>query len=159
LGRPLTLAGPIVDREFYQRYVEPFLGPTVRYLGVVDHDTKNRLMGEAACMLLPFRHAESFGMVSIEAMACGTPVVALANGALPEIIEQGVTGYLAQGKEDTETVGSLANLILQAILLNRATVREQSAARFGMERTARLYMQIYQEIKGAPVQGEAQPCS
>jgi len=155
LNRPLTLAGPVVDRTFFQSRIEPSLGPTVRYLGVVDHGTKNRLMGEAACMLLPFRHAESFGMVSIEAMACGTPVVALANGALPEIVEQGVTGYLADDGEGSDTVSSLANLTLQATLLDRAAVRERVASRFGIDRTARLYMQIYQEIIATPTQGEA----
>jgi glycosyltransferase involved in cell wall biosynthesis len=111
-------------------------------------------------MLLPFRHAESFGMVSIEAMACGTPVVALANGALPEVVEQGVTGYLAENGEGSDTVRSLASLTLQAILLDRGAIREHTLSRFSIERTAEAYLQIYHEIiagHGRSV-GEAQPC-
>jgi glycosyltransferase involved in cell wall biosynthesis len=160
LERPLTLAGPVVDHAYFKSQIEPSFGPTVRYLGVVDHITKNRLMGEAACMLLPFRHAESFGMVSIEAMACGTPVVALANGALPEVVEQGVTGYLAENGEGSDTVRSLASLTLQAILLDRAAIREHTLSRFSIERTAEAYLQIYHELIAGHERSveEAQPC-
>jgi glycosyltransferase involved in cell wall biosynthesis len=142
LGRPLTLAGPITDGRFFKERIEPFLGGDIKYVGVVDHNTKNRLMGEAACMLLPFRHAESFGMVCLEAMACGTPVVALPNGALPEIIENGVTGYLADSEE--EDVGrSLAAHAMQAIRLDRRAIREQVASRFGLSRSAEKYVELY----------------
>ena len=158
LGRPLTLAGPIVDRAFFQSRIEPSLGPAVRYLGMVDHATKNALMGEAACMLLPFRHAESFGMVSIEAMTCGTPVVALSNGALPEVVEQRVTGFLAEGGDDSEAIASLASLTLQATLLDRAAVRDRVISRFSIDHTALGYLQVYREIAGTSSQGEAPPC-
>jgi len=143
LGRPLTLAGPIVDNAFFQNRIEPWLGAGISYVGVVDHNTKDRLLGEAACALLPFRQAEAFGMVSIEAMACGTPVVALPNGALPEIVEPGVTGYLAEDE------GCLKALTLQATKLDRATIRVQAITRFGIDRTATQYIALYRTLHRA----------
>jgi glycosyltransferase involved in cell wall biosynthesis len=148
LGRPLALAGPIVDQAFFASRIEPFLGGDIRYIGVADHKTKVRLLGEAACALLPFRKPESFGMVSIEAMACGTPVVALPNGALPEIVEDGVTGYLAHDE------GSLAALVRRAVTLDRVAVRERAAIRFSIDRTAGLYMDLYRQLSGMQVAGE-----
>jgi glycosyltransferase involved in cell wall biosynthesis len=146
LGRPLTLAGPITDGRFFKERIEPSLGDEITYAGVVGHSAKNNLMGEAACMLLPFRHAESFGMVSLEAMACGTPVVALANGALPEVIEDGVTGYLATGTEGDSLqalVEALSDLTKKAVLLDRPTIRERVASRFSINRSAEQYVELY----------------
>ena len=149
LGRPFTLAGPITGRRFFESRIEPFLGADIRYVGVVDYANKVRLLGEAACMLLPFRHAESFGMVSLEAMACGTPVVALANGALPEIVEPGITGYLAES--DVEDGGkSLAGLTMSAIRLDRAAIRERVASRFSVDRSADGYIELYRAQRLRP---------
>jgi glycosyltransferase involved in cell wall biosynthesis len=148
LGRPLTLAGPIVDQAFFATRIEPFLGGEIRYIGVADHATKVRVLGEAACALLPFRKPESFGMVSIEAMACGTPVVALPNGALPEIVEDRVTGYLARDER------SLAALVQRAVTLDRSAVRERAEMRFSIDRTARQYMDLYRQLSGMQVAGE-----
>jgi len=150
LGRPLTLAGPIIDKYFFESRIEPFLGgggrrTEIRYVGVVNYPNKVRLLGEAACMLLPFRHAESFGMVSLEAMACGTPVVALPNGALPEIVEPGVTGYLAENAGD-EGQSSMASLTLQALQLERAAIREWVASRFAIDRSADSYIELYRQM-------------
>jgi glycosyltransferase involved in cell wall biosynthesis len=140
LGRPLTLAGPIVDGELFAAAIEPYLGDQIRYVGVLDHERKNKLLGEAGCALLPFRGAEGFGMVSIEAMACGTPVVALASGALPEIVEPGRTGYL------TTKEAELAELVIDALKLDRAKIRERVAERFDMMVVARNYLRLYERI-------------
>jgi glycosyltransferase involved in cell wall biosynthesis len=153
LGRPLTLAGPVIDREFFKRSIEPRLDGNIRYVGVVDHETKCKLMGGAACMLLPFRQAEPFGMVSIEAMACGTPVVALPNGALPEIVEPGVTGYLATEEE------ALPGCVLQAMALDRGGVRERATARFDIQHVAGKYLDLYRDIAAGALEGERQPCA
>lgn len=153
LGRSLTLAGPVIDREFFKRSIEPRLDGQIRYAGVVDHETKCKLMGNAACMLLPFRQAEPFGMVSIEAMACGTPVVALPNGALPEIVEPGDTGYLASEE------GALPGCVLRAVSLDRARVRESATARFGIQHVARKYLDLYREMVAGALEGERQPCA
>jgi glycosyltransferase involved in cell wall biosynthesis len=140
LGLPLTLAGPITDSAFFADHIEPFLGVDITYVGVVDHSAKNRLLGNAACAVLPFRQAEPFGLVSIEAMVCGTPVVALSKGALPEIIEPGVTGYLAPDEL------SLEALTLQAISLDRAAVRDRAVSRFGIDRTTDRYIALYRTL-------------
>ncbi|MBA3342927.1 MAG: glycosyltransferase [Gemmatimonadaceae bacterium] len=148
LGRPLTLAGPIVEHEFFQRCVVPLLDDQITYAGVVDHRQKNELFGRAACAILPFRGEEPFGLVAIEAMACGTPVVSLAVGALPEIIETGVTGHLS----DNESEDDIAALVDRAIGLDRASIRARAAARFNISLTAAQYAQLYSEIAADAMQ-------
>jgi glycosyltransferase involved in cell wall biosynthesis len=144
LGRPLTLAGPAVDSDYFARHIEPCLGDRVRYVGVVNHRQKNELLGRAACVLMVSRVEEGFGMVSIEAMACGTPVVGLARGALLEIIEAGLTGYL------TEDEHTLPALVQKAIQLDRAAIRGRVAARFDIAVVAEMYHQLYTEIAATP---------
>ena len=140
LDLPLTLAGPIIEDDFFQRRIEPFLGDGIEYVGVVDHAKKQELFGRAGCVLMPSRVDEGFGMVSIEAMACGTPVVALAHGALPEIIDIGVTGYVSQ------TEDGLASLVPAALGLDRHSVRERAAKRFDVRRIAQAYLGLYERI-------------
>jgi glycosyltransferase involved in cell wall biosynthesis len=143
LGVSLLLAGPILDAAFFDAAIKPFLGDQIQYLGVVDHRRKNELFGQAGCVILPFRREEPFGLVALEAMACGTPVVALANGALPEIVDSGVTGYLANEQE------SLAPLVVRALELDRPTVRHRVAARFDVSNIAAQYCGIYGEMVAA----------
>jgi glycosyltransferase involved in cell wall biosynthesis len=143
LGKPLTLAGPIVDAELFATAIKPHLGEQIRYIGVVKHQQKNKLLGDASCALLPFRGAEGFGMVSIEAMACGTPVVALASGALPEVVEPGVTGFLTNDPDE------LSELVLQAAKLDREQVRARVAERFDLGVVVRDYVKLYEQIVAA----------
>jgi glycosyltransferase involved in cell wall biosynthesis len=144
LGRPLTLAGPVIDEEYFDRAIRPALGGPVRYVGVVNHAQKNDLLGQAGCVLMPSRVAEGFGMVSVEAMACGTPVVALANGALPEVVETGRTGYV------TADESALASLVGPALRLDRAAVRARAAERFDLDAVAGQYLRLYEEIAATP---------
>ncbi len=140
LGRSLTLAGPIIEGEFFEHAVKPFLNDQIQYVGVVDHRQKNELFGQAGCVVLPFRGEEPFGLVTIEAMACGTPVVALASGALPEIVEPGLTGYLTQEEE------ALPALVTQAIQLDRAAIRARVTGRFDLSVAAQKYRQLYTRV-------------
>lgn len=140
LGRPLVLAGPIVDHGFFAERVVPALGPAVQYAGVLGHDDKGALIGRSSCLLVPSRCDEGFGMVAVEAMACGTPVVGLANGALPEVIDDGVTGFTTADPEE------LAHLVLRAEKLDRVAVRARAAERFAIDRTAASYVGLYGEI-------------
>jgi len=142
LGMPLMLAGPIVERDFFETRVAPLLDDRIKYAGVVDHKRKNELFCEVACAVLPFRGEEPFGLVAIEAMACGTPVVALARGALPEIVDAGVTGYLA----DEENEEELGTLVSKAVRLDRNAIRAHAEARFDIAIAAASYAQLYGEI-------------
>ena len=143
LNRPLTLAGPIVDHEFFVRDIDPFLDEQIRYVGTVDHETKTKLMGRAACVLMPSRVEEAYGVVAIEAMACGTPVVALANGALSEIVEPDLTGFVS----DEATV--LPDLVMAAEKLDRRAIRERAVDRFAIALTAKRYVQLYADMQAA----------
>jgi len=140
LDRPLTLAGPIVNREFFVRMIQPFLGDRIRYVGTVGHRAKVDLLGQAECVLMPSRVAEAFGIVSLEAMACGTPVVALDQGALPELVEPGVTGFLASHPN------ALSDLVTRAVTLDRATIRDRVTARFDIAVVATRYLELYEQV-------------
>ena len=140
LELPLTLAGPVIDSAYFAEHVERHLSATIRYVGVLGHDDKCALLAGSGCALLPFPGGEPFGLVSIEAMACGTPVVALRTGALPEIVEDGLTGFLA----DEES--GLAALVAPAMTLDRATVRARVEQRFDIAVVARRYSEVYGDM-------------
>ncbi len=140
LGRRLTIAGPMTDHEFFDAEIRPWLDEQVRYVGVVDHARKNELLGGAACVLMPSRWEEPFGLVAVEAMACGTPVVALRSGALPEVVEHGVSGLIAD-EED-----GLPDAVKWAAQLDRRTVRGRAERRFDMRRVASRYADLYERI-------------
>ncbi|WBB82549.1 glycosyltransferase family 4 protein [Micromonospora sp. WMMD882] len=102
-GLPLVLAGKCAEpgeRRHYTEAVEPLLGPDVRVLVNVDRDTCLRLLVEARCLIMPIQWDEPFGMVMVEAMATGTPVVALRRGAVPELVRPGVTGLVCDRVEE-----------------------------------------------------------
>ena len=142
LQLPLTLAGPVTEDSFFESRIEPFLGDGIRYVGVVDHHRKRELFTQAGCVLMPSRVEEAFGMASIEAMASGTPVIGLARGSLPEIIEPGLTGFVAAGEEE------LASLVPPALRLDRRSIRARAEERFDVRRIARAYRGLYERISG-----------
>jgi glycosyltransferase involved in cell wall biosynthesis len=135
--RPLTLAGPIIDDEFYAERVAPLLGGTVHYVGALGHEDKCALLASSACTLVPSRVEEGFGMVAIESMACGTPVVSSGRGALSEIVDEGVTGYSAEPEAMVERVA-------WAVSLDRRGVADHARRRFGIEHTADAYLALYE---------------
>ena len=137
-GRPLVLAGPMVDRDFFTERVLPGLGPDVHYAGVLDHSDKVELLGRSSCALVPSRFEEAFGLVAVEAMACGTPAVGLTNGALGEVIDDDVTGYT------TAEASSLGDLVLRAEKLDRGAIRQRAEERFSIERAAARYLELYE---------------
>jgi glycosyltransferase involved in cell wall biosynthesis len=141
---PIILAGPVDDvgRHFFDTRVRPLLNGSARYVGVLGPSAKAALLGASSCLVMPSRWEEPFGMVAIEAMACGTPVVGLSNGALPEIVEEGVGGYLAT------TEAEMAELVRRACRLDRRRVRAQAASRFDISLTARRYTELYRELAG-----------
>jgi glycosyltransferase involved in cell wall biosynthesis len=140
LGRRLTLAGPMTNDEFFDAEIRPFLDERVRYVGVADHGRKNELLAQAACVLMPSRWEEPFGLVAVEAMACGTPVAALRGGALPEVVEEGVSGAIAADEE------GLADAVGEALMLDRRAIRARAEQRFEMGTVARQYVDVYDRI-------------
>ena len=138
-GLPLVLAGP--EQDGYDVGSEEELdGDQIRWVGRVDHEERNRLLAGAVALLFPVMYPEPFGLVLIEAMACGTPVLATQLGAVPEIVEQGVTGFTATAWEE------LADLVPVAARLDRAEVRRAAAARFDAERMIDAHEALYRRI-------------
>jgi glycosyltransferase involved in cell wall biosynthesis len=144
LGLPLTLAGPVVEPHFFAERIRPRLGPAVRYVGVVNHQEKNSLLSRSRCAVLPFRGEEAFGLVMVEAMACGTPVVSLTNGAVSEVVDSGVTGYLATDERN------LADAVRRAMVLDRHKIRDVATARFHIPMVAEKYCRLYDRIIAEP---------
>jgi glycosyltransferase involved in cell wall biosynthesis len=128
-------------------------GAAVRYLGWLDSHARDRVLGGAAALLYPLAEPEPFGLVQVEAMMCGTPVAATAVGAVPEIVENGVTGFAAASHE------GLADAVRAAAGLDRAAVRRRAEERFSARRMALDYERVYRraiaEARGRPASGGA----
>jgi glycosyltransferase involved in cell wall biosynthesis len=139
-GIPLKIAAKVdpVDQEFFQQRVEPLLDhPLIEYLGTVDEMRKRELMGGALALLLPICWDEPFGMVFIEALACGTPVLTCPRGSVPELIDQGITGFAYP--TDEELVAAVAKVRS----LSREVCREVALRRFDIHRMALEYVNVY----------------
>jgi glycosyltransferase involved in cell wall biosynthesis len=147
LGMPLKIAAKVdrADRDYFERDIKPLLKqPGVEYLGEVGGADKEELLGHARALLFPIDWPEPFGLVMIEALSCGTPVIAWRRGSVPEVIEDGVTGFIVESVEEAvEAVGRAANL-------DRAQVHEQFLARFTATRMAHDYLAIYQKLAASP---------
>lgn len=151
-GVPLILAGPIQpgQEHFYREHVEPHVnGSTVRYIGAVGGDTKQLLFAHARALLMPIRWAEPFGMVMIEALACGTPVIAFPEGAAPEVVDDGVTGFLVENE------AQMAVAISQLRALNPADCRRAALNRYDISRVAEAYEGAYTKSLSTPRIGPA----
>jgi glycosyltransferase involved in cell wall biosynthesis len=146
-GRRLVLAGNIVpdgpDALFYHREIAPHVdGARVQYIGPVDDAQKNVLLGGAAALLMPIEWDEPFGIVMAEAMACGTPVIGFARGSAPEVIRNGVNGFLCRTTEEA------AAAVERIAGLDRAAVRRDCETRFGHDVIVSQYEQLYLEMVG-----------
>ena len=144
-GIPLRIAAKMrepAEVQYFHDVVEPMLRPDVEFLGEVGGADKYKLLGEAVALLNPIQWMEPFGLVMIEAMATGTPVVATPIGSAPEVIDDGVTGYLASAPEE------LARLLLRAPDLDRAAVRAQAEDRFSTERMVEDHLALYTRLIG-----------
>ncbi|RRR70038.1 MAG: glycosyltransferase family 4 protein [Candidatus Viridilinea halotolerans] len=137
-GRRLIIAGIVQNEDYFKLHVAPHLdGDRVRYVGSVGPAERDALMGRAAALLHLIRFAEPFGLSMIEAMACGTPVIAYPYGSVPEIIQHGKTGWIV--KDEDAAVAALSALET----FDRAQIRATVAERFSRERMVDDYLQLY----------------
>jgi glycosyltransferase involved in cell wall biosynthesis len=146
-GWALKIAAKIYpeERAYFDETLAPLIragAPLVEYIGEIDHDEKNEFLGGAAALLFPIDWPEPFGLVMIEAMACGTPVIAWRRGSVPEVLEDGVTGYIVENLDEAvDAVGRLDDL-------DRTTCREMFERRFDARRMATDYVAVYQRLMG-----------
>jgi glycosyltransferase involved in cell wall biosynthesis len=139
LGLRLILAGP--ENAYFREHIRPFVdGKQIEYAGYVSGVARDRLLGGARALLYPIQHPEAFGLVLVEAMLCGTPVAAVRLGAVAEIVEEGVTGCMADG------MGQFSKVVLRALECDRRQVRQRAEQRFSAKQMACGYVQLYERI-------------
>ena len=146
VGLALRIAAKIdrADEAYFRAEIVPLLDqPGVHFLGEIGQEEKGRFLGEALALLFPIDWPEPFGLVMIEAMACGTPVLAFRHGSVPEVVDDGVTGHVVDGVE--EAICKLGSVLA----LNRSGVRRRFEQRFTAERMARDYVRLYRTMARA----------
>ena len=148
-GRRLRIAAKIdlADQAYWRARIAPLVdGTFISYIGEVGEAEKPSFLGNAVALLFPIDWPEPFGLAMIEAMSCGTPVIAWANGSVPEVIEHGVSGLVV------ESVEAAADAVHAALALDRQRVRQRFEERFSAARMAREYLAVYRRLKaGAEV--------
>jgi len=140
-GKKLVIAGniPAEYTGYFNEEINPLIRGDIQYIGPVNDEQKNRLLGAAAALLMPIAWNEPFGIVMAEAMACGTPVIGFNRGAVPEVIKNGVNGYRC------DTAGEMTGLVQRIGEINRHTVRQDVESRFSSDVIISRYLEIYKE--------------
>ena len=144
-GIPLKIAGEVQPRfrDYYESKIKPHIdGRFIEYIGEADLERKNELLGGSRAMLFPIEWDEPFGLVMIEAMACGTPVLAFGRGSVPEVVKDGVSGWICRSADE------LAERA-QHLTIAASTVRAYVEREFSLEIMVNRYIDLYNEISGA----------
>ncbi|GAC1534728.1 MAG: glycosyltransferase family 4 protein [Acidimicrobiales bacterium] len=142
-GVPLLMAAKMREpdeRDYFDTRIAPMLGDDVRYLGEVPHEDKLALLGSAMALVNPIRWHEPFGLVMVEAMACGTPVVAFAEGAATEIVDHGRTGFLCRDEAD------MAESIERVREIDRGACRATVEGYFSMDRMVAEHVALFERL-------------
>jgi glycosyltransferase involved in cell wall biosynthesis len=142
-GMKLKIAAKVdnVDREYFAKSIEPMLDAAhVEFIGEISDDQKSEFLGNAAGLLFPIAWREPFGLAMIEAMACGTPVIAFRNGSVPEVVDEGVTGFIVDNEAEAAAV------VQRLRTLDRARIRRVFEDRFTARRMAEDYVTIYRRL-------------
>jgi glycosyltransferase involved in cell wall biosynthesis len=142
-GVPLQIAAKVdpLDRQYFEHTIAPLLqDPMIEFIGEIGENEKSRFLGDAMALLFPIEWPEPFGLVLIEAMATGTPVIAFGRGSVPEIIEDGITGFIV---DDATAAVAAVPLAKQ---LDRKAIRRRFEERFTADRMARDYLTLYQRV-------------
>jgi glycosyltransferase involved in cell wall biosynthesis len=144
-GMPLKIAAKVdrADKEYFDEKIRKLLDhPLVEYIGEIGEKEKNEFLGNASALLMPIDWPEPFGLTMIEAMACGTPVIAWGMGSVPEVLDDGVTGYIVSSIEEA------AAAVERVAVLDRAGCRQVFEQRFSARRMCKEYLSIYEKISG-----------
>jgi glycosyltransferase involved in cell wall biosynthesis len=141
VGLPLVIAGIVHDRDYFEREIAPQVdGDRVRYVGSLAAADRDELLGSALALLHLVEFAEPFGLSMIEAMACGTPVIARRRGSVPEVVDEGITGFVVNDVAGAvEAVGRVG-------ALDRRAVRARVAERFSRDRMVDDYLRVYERV-------------
>ena len=142
-GVPLVMIGKMREAwefEYYEEHVKPHLSDDVQYLGEVPHEEKVQLLADAKALLFPIRWNEPFGMVMIEALACGTPVISFPEGAAPEVVDHGRTGFLVNSEEE------MADALGRIEEIDRADCRAAVEGYFSTDRMVGEHIALFEEI-------------
>jgi len=143
LGMPLRIAAKVdpVDREYFEREIEPLLDhPLVEYVGEITDAEKNDFLGDAYALVCPYDWPEPFGIVLIEALACGTPVLAYRRGSIPELIEDRQTGLIS------EDLSEMIRSVTEIERIDRRRCRESFESRFTVQRMVADYLKTYERL-------------
>lgn len=151
-GMPLTIAGIIQDDHYFEQFVEPKLdGDRISYIGPVGGDRRHDVLGGARALLHLIDFDEPFGFSVVEAMACGTPVIAHRRGSMPEIIHDGVNGYLVT------SIGDAVAAVHAAASIDRLAVRESVVGQFDASRMVGEYLAVYHRVLELHAMRRAEP--
>lgn len=151
-GLKLKLAGNISNEEggpeFFEREIRPQLDSRIEWIGPVDDEAKQKLLAGAKALLFPIRWPEPFGIVMVESLACGTPVIATRCASTPEVIEDGVTGFLCDSEE--EMVGAISKIDS----IDRGYCRKTAEEQFSTETMVAHYLRVVNELLTPPMKSE-----
>jgi glycosyltransferase involved in cell wall biosynthesis len=149
-GRPLKIAAKVdaADRAYFEDEIEPLLDhPLVEFIGEIGDDRKSAFLGGADALLFPIDWPEPFGLVMIEAMACGTPVIAFDRGSASEVVEPGLTGFVV--RDEAEAAAAVGRLVS----LDRWAIRQRFEQRFSARAMAERYLDLYARLAGSALSG------
>jgi glycosyltransferase involved in cell wall biosynthesis len=156
VGIPLRIAAKVdpADQEYFHAEIEPlFSDPLVEFIGEITDAEKDEFLGNATALVCPYDWPEPFGLVLIESLACGTPVLAYRRGSIPEIIEDGVTGFVCEGLDE------MTAAIQRIPEIDRGRCRLAFEQRFTVKRMAQDYVRLYERVLGKTCQKEAESTS
>lgn len=142
-GIRLKIAAKVdnADRDFYETEIKPLLdGPLVQYIGEIREDEKKEFLGNALALIFPINWEEPFGLVMIESMACGTPVIAFGRGSVPEVVGEGISGFVVHDSDGA------VRAVAQVSSLSRMGCRRYFEQKFGVARMAAEYTAIYHRL-------------